>query len=162
MCPKGDSYHTKIRTGACNCMTASFWHKVEIRYQNKGVHHLLQVLPFCPTSSFPSADLVSHALNLIRELLGVKDTVPFPFSFWHFFKSTASLCGGNQMFALEVLVFPMSQLSENTTGINRNSTKTKVWAVDAEIGYSLKPEQANNELEPPHIQNWPPPNVSLN
>lgn len=81
MYPEGDSYHTKIRAGACNQMTTSLWHKVEIRYQNKGVHYLLQALHLCPTSSFPTAGLVSHALNLIRELLGVKDIVLFPFSF---------------------------------------------------------------------------------
>lgn len=55
----------------------------------------------------------------------------------------------------------MSQLSEDISDTGRKSRNTKVWAVNAEIGYSLKPEQANNELEPSQILNWPPPNISL-
>lgn len=163
MYPGGDSYHTKIRAGACNCVTTSLWHKVEIRYQNKGVHHLLQDLHLGPTSSFPSAGLVSHALNLMREVLGVKDTVPFLIFFLTYFKDlTASLCVGNQMFTLEISVFPMSQWTEDIADIGRNSPKTKVRAVNAERGHSLKPEQANDELEPSQTQNCPPPKISRN
>lgn len=120
---RADSYHTKIRAGACNCTTTSLWHKVEIRYQNKGVHYLLQALHLTPTSSFSSSGLVSHALNLIRELLGVKDTVPLPFLFDSLLNLAASLCVGNQMFTLEISDFPISQLSEDIADIGRNSSK---------------------------------------
>lgn len=57
------------------------------------------------------------------------------------------------MFTLEVKVFPTSQLSEAIADTGRNSPKTKVQAVNAEKGYSLKPEQANDELEPSQIHN---------
>lgn len=68
-------------------MTTSLWHKVEIRYQNKGDHHILQAPHFCPTSSFPSAGLVSHALNLMREgAAGGERHSPLPFFFLKFFK----------------------------------------------------------------------------
>lgn len=86
MSPGGDSCHVKIRAGAHNSIITSDWHKMEIGRQNKGVHHLLQALHFCPTSSLSSAGPVSHALNLMRELLWVKTVAPFSFSFSTLYK----------------------------------------------------------------------------